>query len=232
MTFDIDKKELEDFQKLINYNFNNTNILKESLTHSSVRKKKGSDLERLEFLGDRVLGLAISEFLFLNYPNLEEGELSEKFSFLVQKKICAEVSHKINIERFLILGKSERKSMDGIKDSILADTIEAIIGAIFIDGNYKEAKNFTLFLWNDYLNDREINEITPSPKNLLQELLQSKKINAPKYKVLKIQGKDHNPQFTVAVKVDGYEDILGYGSSKKEAETCAANNFLDKINHE
>ena len=152
------KKQIPDLIKLenlIGYSFNDKDILTQSLTHPSSENSKFSNMERLEFLGDRVLGLIIAEKIFIKFNSRKEGELSSYFNYLVQRSTCVIIARKINLDNFIIFGKSEFSS-DGLKDSILSNILESLIGAIFIDSGYDNAKIVVSTLWDDLINDEKI----------------------------------------------------------------------------
>ena len=219
---------LENLEDIINYNFKDKSILIQSLTHPSSENSKFSNMERLEFLGDRVLGLVISEAIFLKFSLLKEGELSNYYNYLVQRSTCVQIAKKINLENFIIFGKSEF-SKDGLKDSILSNIIEALIGAILIDSNYETAKLIVLNLWNDLINDESIDQNILNPKSELQEILLSLKKDLPDYKVLSISGKDHNPEFIVSLSINGHNTVAAKGRTKQDAEKNAAKEMLKFI---
>ena len=150
------KYSLDGLQKNIGYTFTNIELLEEALTHSSYSDINNLNQERLEFLGDRVLGLVISEYLFINFINEREGFLTNKFRYLVQNKQCTLVAKNIEILNFLKLGNSEKKKKEDLSDSILANTIEALLGAIFLDSDYQSVKKIILSLWKEFLADKKI----------------------------------------------------------------------------
>ena len=214
------KKQIPDLIKLenlIGYSFNDKDILTQSLTHPSSENSKFSNMERLEFLGDRVLGLIIAEKIFIKFNSRKEGELSSYFNYLVQRSTCVIIARKINLDNFIIFGKSEFSS-DGLKDSILSNILESLIGAIFIDSGYDNAKIVVSTLWDDLINDEKIDLNISNPKSELQETVLSSKKDLPVYKLLSVSGKDHKPEFTIMLSVVGYESILAIGNSKQEAE--------------
>ena len=222
------KKQIPDLIKLenlIGYSFNDKDILIQSLTHPSSENSKFSNMERLEFLGDRVLGLIIAEKIFIKFNSRKEGELSSYFNYLVQRSTCVIIARKINLDNFIIFGKSEFSS-DGLKDSILSNILESLIGAIFIDSGYDNAKIVVLTLWDDLINDEKIDLNISNPKSELQETVLSSKKDLPVYKLLSVSGKDHKPEFTIMLSVVGYESVLAIGNSKQEAEKNAAMEML------
>ena len=222
------KKQIPDLIKLenlIGYSFNDKDILTQSLTHPSSENSKFSNMERLEFLGDRVLGLIIAEKIFIKFNSRKEGELSSYFNYLVQRSTCVIIARKINLDNFIIFGKSEFSS-DGLKDSILSNILESLIGAIFIDSGYDNAKIVVSTLWDDLINDEKIDLNISNPKSELQETVLSSKKDLPVYKLLSVSGKDHKPEFTIKLSVVGYESVLAIGNSKQEAEKNAAMEML------
>ena len=222
------KKQIPDLIKLenlIGYSFNDKDILTQSLTHPSSENSKFSNMERLEFLGDRVLGLIIAEKIFIKFNSLKEGELSSYFNYLVQRSTCLIIAKKINLDNFIIFGKSEFSS-DGLKDSILSNILESLIGAIFIDSGYDSAKIVVSTLWDDLINDEKIDLNISNPKSELQETVLSSKKDLPIYKLLSVSGKDHKPEFTIMLSVDGYKSLFAIGNSKQEAEKNAAMEML------
>ena len=225
------KANLKMFEEIIKYNFNDKNLLTKSLTHTSASTEKVSSMERLEFLGDRILGLVISEELFLKYPDLKEGELSKKYSFLVQRSTCAKVAENISLNKFIFLGKSELKNSQ-IKSSILSNIMEALIGSIFLDSDYSNTRKIVLNLWKEMISSVEKANNLSNSKSDLQEKILSMNKKLPDYKLISIKGEDHDPRFTVSVSVDGFDSVLAVGKSKQEAEKNAAEKMLKIIENE
>ena len=220
---------LNKLQKKIGYTFTNIELLEEALTHSSYNDKSNINQERLEFLGDRVLGLVISEYLFNNFNKEREGFLTNKYRYLVQNKKCTEVARNIKILNFLKLGNSEKKKKETLSDSILANSIEAMLGAIFLDSDYQSVRKIILNLWKEFLVDQKILKADISPKNILQELLHANKKSEAEYKLISKEGEDHNPNFIVEVMVSNLGKTNGEGSSIKDAEMDAAERFLKEF---
>ena len=220
---------LNKLQKKIGYIFTNIELLEEALTHSSYNDKSNINQERLEFLGDRVLGLVISEYLFNNFNKEREGFLTNKYRYLVQNKKCTEVAKNIKIINFLKLGNSEKKKKETLSDSILANSIEAMLGAIFLDSDYQSVRKIILNLWKEFLVDQKILKADISPKNILQELLHANKKSEAEYKLISKEGEDHNPNFIVEVIVSNLGKTNGEGSSIKDAEMDAAERFLKEF---
>ena len=219
---------IDNLEKKIGYSFNDKSILIQSLTHTSFDNNKFSSMERLEFLGDRVLGLVISEAIFSKFDLFNEGDLSKYHNYLVQRSTCVIIAKKINLNNFIIFGKSQF-SKDGLKDSILSNILESLIGAIFEDSNYETTKRVVLNLWNDLINDEFLGQNIQNPKSELQEITLSLKKDLPDYKIVSVDGKDHNPEFTVSLSVSGYKSILAKGKTKQDAEKNAATKMLKLI---
>ena len=231
MNNSIKEEKLRPLEEIIKYNFQDKNLFFKSLIHTSASKEKISSMERFEFLGDRVLGLIISEELFNRYRNLKEGELSKKYSFLVQRSTCAIIAKKINLEDFITLGKSENTNKQ-IKKSILSNIMEALIGAIFLDSNYETTQKIVIRLWNEIFVSLEKENNLLNPKSDLQEKILSMKKKLPVYNLISTQGEDHNPSFTISVSVDGFKPVKAVGNSKQDAEKKAAEKMLKIINNE
>ena len=187
---------LKEFQQIIKYDFKNINLLKQSLIHKSYDNKKNN--EKLEFLGDRVLGLVLSKKLIDVYPNEKEGIIDKKLASLVNKKTCIIIAKEINIKKFMFLGLSHR-SLNHTADKIMGDCIEALIGAIFLDGGLKPAEKFVFNFWRDSLKKTNFTPI--DAKTQLQEYsLKAFKI-LPKYTFYKKSGPQHKPTFKTDVQI-------------------------------
>ena len=229
----IEKKKLSLFEKRIGYKFKKQSILIKSLTHPSYifdEKNNNSilnnEFERYEFLGDRVLGLTIASLLFNKFKKFDEGDLSKKYSYLVQKNFLYKISIILDINSLVLYNFSKNNKKMII--SILSDTVESLIGAIFIDGGYKSSYSFIKKYWFPYL-DIDVSE-TLDPKTSLQELSQQKSKKLPDYKIIKKEGPSHQPLFTVSLKVLNLKVIKASGSSIREAEKKAALIALQLIN--
>ncbi len=228
----IEKKKLVLFEKKIQYSFKDLSILEQSLTHPSFYKeankneKEVHQFERLEFLGDRVLGLIIASLLFEKFKKLDEGDLSKKYSYLVQKNFLHKISLQLSINKILLYNfKKNNKKM---LVSIYSDSVESLIGAIFLDGGFKPSYNFVKKYWSSYL-DIKVSK-TEDPKTVLQELSQYKSKKLPEYKLLHKKGPPHSPLFTVSLNVLDLKKIKAEGTSIREAERKAANQALNLIN--
>jgi len=215
-----DFKELE---KIINYKFKNKKILIQCLTHKSYDSLNNN--EKLEFLGDRVLGLIISEKLFELYPDYNEGKLDKKFASLVNRKKCLEISKIINLGKFVIIGNQGKKTI--IEDKIISDACEALIGGIYLDRGIEFSRKFILKFWNDYLYQNDLNLIDPKTKLQEYSLKIFKKL--PEYKLLSNTGPRHKPLFKIAVKLLDTKFVSASGYSKKDAEQNAAKLLLMDI---
>ena len=222
---------LKEFQEKIGYNFKNEALLKQALTHSSYaheQRKKNSDNERLEFLGDAVLEIVSSEFLYLNYPDKPEGELTKLRASIVCEPTLAMCTNQINLGDYLFLGKGEDMTGGRMRKSILSDALEAVIGAIYLDGVFANAKDFVL---KYIMTDIEHKQLFYDSKTILQEIVQGEHEQLT-YILTDESGPDHNKSFTVEVCVG--EKILGTGSghTKKAAEQEAAYQALLTIKAE
>ena len=220
-------KYINKLEKKIKYDFNNKDLLEEALTHSSFKNNSNSNQERLEFLGDRVLGLVIAEFLFQNFLSEREGVLTNKFRYLVQNKQCTKIAEKLDIISYLQLGNSEKNKTT---HSILADSMEALLGAVYLDGGYDVSKKVILSLWDEYLNNDEILNATVSSKNILQEYLHLNNFSQASYLVISKDGQDHEPNFLVEVSVVEIGKAKAHGKSIKDAEINAAQKFIEEFN--
>tara|TARA_B100001027_G_C16264433_1_gene331164 strand:- start:329 stop:1006 length:678 start_codon:yes stop_codon:yes gene_type:complete len=221
------KKNLYILKNKLKINFTNENLLEKALTHKSYNLYE--NYEKLEFLGDRVLGLVLSKKLLELYPNEKEGILDKKLASLVNKNKCYEVGKKLNLEKFILYGKTKKKSIN-FEKKIVSDSIEALIGAIYIDSGIDVVEKFILKNWKKHISMST--ELKIDAKTRLQEYsLKNYKV-LPMYKVISNTGPRHSPTFKVAVKLKDTKFVEGSGSSKKNAEQVAANNFLEKINNE
>ena len=215
--------KIEFLEKKISYIFENKNIIKRALTHKSTGLSEHN--EQYEFLGDRVLGLIISEILILKYIDLSEGNLDKIFSTLVNKDKCAEVATHIGLGEHLILGKTEIASEGKYKSGILADSCEALIAAIYLYCVYSAALDFINNNWLKSINSIDIN--FKDPKSALQEWSLKKYKKLPDYKVAKQEGPAHSPTFTVKVQFNDYKVAEAVSGNIKEAEKKAAIEFIN-----
>ena len=215
------EKKFNNFEKIIKYNFKKKSILEKALTHKSYNNNINN--EKLEFLGDRVLGLIISARLLEKYPEEKEGVIDKKFANLVNKKTCSLIGKKIDLKRFIYLGSSHKK-LDASSDKIISDCLEAIVGAIYLDGGLKFAEKFIHYFWEEYLLKSNITLIDSKTK--LQEFSLKKFKVLPKYIFSKKTGPQHRPLFKTEVQIPNSKKVIGIGSSKKNAQQDAADKLL------
>jgi len=224
---------LREAQKVIGYTFIDKNKLLDALTHSSFaneKKNKGRcSNERLEFLGDAVLNIVTSEYIYLNFPDLPEGEMTKMRAAIVCESSLKKCAVQISLGDFLFLGKGEENTGGRMRASILSDAFEALIGAVYLDGGLAEAKKFIYRTMNDYLNDIQNNGLFVDYKTQLQEQIQKNGSQRISYHILDEKGPDHDKTFVAQIKVE--DEILGIGEgrSKKEAEQNAAKAALEKL---
>ena len=216
-------EKLNNLQKKINIKFKNLNYLKKSITHKSYDSLK--NYEKLEFLGDRILGFVISKKLIELYPNLKEGMLDKKLASLVNKNQCLEVAKNIGLEKFLLIGN--KKTNAKVENKILADSIEALIGAIYYDKGFEVTEKFILNMWKNFINLSE--ETIIDSKTKLQEYSLKKFKSLPIYKLVSSSGPKHKPKFTISVRLKDTKLYDGSGDSKKKAEQNAAKKLLDNL---
>ena len=217
----IKTKELEN---ILRYNFKDKDLLNKALTHKSFSTNNN---EKLEFLGDRVLGLIISKKLLDKYPNEKEGIIDKKFANLVNKKTCVSIAKKLNLKKYLYLGASH-KNLERFADKIVSDSLEALVGAIYLDGGLKSSEKFILNLWKTYIDKSVITLIDSKTK--LQEYSLKKFKKLPKYTFFKKSGPQHKPIFKTEVEIPESKKIVGIGSSKKNAQQNAAAKLIKILN--
>jgi ribonuclease-3 len=205
----------------IGYAFQDVALLQRALTHSSVRGKVGTDNERLEFLGDRVLALVVTEMLFRLYPNAPQGELAVRLSSLVSGDACAEIAEEIGIVEFIHADAAVKARK---AKNVRADAVEALIAAIYLDGGLEKASAFILGLW-EKRSQKPVRAIR-DPKTLLQEWLAQQAGARPAYVIVAREGPDHEPVFTVEMQAPGFAAAIGKGRSRQAAEQAAASAFL------
>ncbi|MEF9992506.1 MAG: ribonuclease III [Romboutsia sp.] len=224
-------ENINKFEKIINYKFNNKDYILEALTHSSYsnENKKFDFNERLEFLGDSVLSIVVSDYLFNEETDLPEGELTKLRANIVCEESLSEVATDINLGEYMLLGKGEEATGGRYRISILADAFEAVIAAVYLDGGLDNAREFILNYMEDIINNSRVGNIFRDYKTHLQEVLQGKGESNIWYKLIAEKGPDHNKRFVMQVGLN--EDVLGTGEgkSKKEAEQLAAKLALKTI---
>ena len=219
------EKNLKEFEKIIYYNFKKIKLLEKALTHKSYDNENNN--EKLEFLGDRVLGLVISQKLLEKYPEEKEGIIDKKFANLVNKKTCAQIAKKINLKKYILLGSSHKK-LERSTDKISGDCLEAIVGAMYLDSGLKSSEKFILSFWEDYILKSSVTQIDSKTK--LQEFSLKKFKKLPKYIFFKKTGPQHRPIFKTEVQIPNSKKIIGIGSSKKNAQQNAAFKLLKILN--
>ena len=216
------QKNYHSLQKKIKIKFKNTNILIKALTHKSFDKKNNN--EKIEFLGDRVLGLVIAKKLLEIYPDEKEGILDKKFASLVNKKTCLVIANELDLEKYILISNS-RKTNSKVEDKILSDACEAIIGAVYLDKGFNVVEKFILELWKDQIDKSIITQIDAKTK--LQEYSLKVYRKLPIYKLISNTGPRHQPTIKVSVKLYDGKNYYGEGKSKKDAEQNAASLCLN-----
>ena len=218
------KIKYQDLQKKINVKFKNLDLLTQSLTHKSFNANKNN--EKLEFLGDRVLGLVVAKKLLETYPEEKEGILDKKFASLVNKKTCFEIAKNIDLEKFILTFNPNNKKIK-IEDKIISDSCEALIGAIYLEKGFNIVEKVILYLWKKNLILSVITQIDAKTK--LQELSLKNFKKLPTYKLISNSGPRHKPLFKVGVKLPNSKYFIASGKSKKDAEQNAAVECLKSI---
>jgi ribonuclease-3 len=217
------KRGASALESRIGYRFIEADMLESALTHISALKgarNRASSYQRLEFLGDHVLGLVISDMLYRTFPKADEGELSRRLADLVRKETCAEVARAIDLGAAIRVGASEANAGARSRPAILADVCEALIGAVYLDGGYKAAEGLVERLWEVRL--RATAQPLRDPKTVLQEWAQARGLPTPVYREVARSGPDHNPEFRVAVQLPTFGPTEGVARSKRAAEQAAA----------
>lgn len=222
------KSSFASFEKRIGHAFDDQELLRRALTHSSLSGGGNAvrDLERLEFLGDRVLGLLTAEELWRRYPNYEEGELAPRLNALVRKETCAKAALHFGVDDVMLLSEWEEQAGGRKKKAILGDVMEALLGALYIDGGLEAARGVYDQFWTPNLED--LSKAHKDPKTALQEWSQNKKLGTPDYNVLHSEGPAHAPAFKIEVQVKNFKPAIGEGRSKRAAQMAAAQAFLTR----
>lgn len=212
----------------IGYHFKDGALLDHALTHISAvsGKSRARSYQRLEFLGDHVLGLAVSEMLFRNFPSADEGGLSRRLADLVRRETCADVARAIDLGAVIKLGHSEANAGGRRRTAILADVCEAVVGAVFLDGGYGEAVALVERLWGERMKASQ--RPSRDPKTALQEWAQGRGLPTPVYREIERTGPEHNPRFRIVVELPNLESAEGEGASKRSAEQAAAAAMLER----
>ena len=209
------------FQKEINVKFKKKSLLIEALTHKSANQKKNN--EKLEFLGDRVIGLVLAEKLFKLYPNESEGVLDKRFARLVNRKICCHIGWSIGIHKYIIIG-NKKKKVSKNDEKIISDCCEALIAGIYIDQGFNFVKNFILGIWKKNIDKSSITILDPKTKLQEHSLKFYKKL--PHYNLVSSEGPRHNPIYRISVSITNSKQFIGMGNSKQQAEQDGAGKLL------
>ena len=214
----------------LGYQFSNVELLQQAVTHRSAAKQHN---ERLEFLGDAVLGMVVAQALFKRFPAVPEGKLTRMSSTLVKGDTLAELGREADVGELLKLGPGELKSGGQRRSSIIADAMEAILGAIYLEAGLDATAEVILRLWQSRIDKLDPNEHPKDAKTRLQEFLQSRKLPLPVYEVVDISGKDHDQTFVVHCQIESLgKPMKGTGSSRRKAEQQAARNALEKLDND
>ncbi|MGB0719824.1 MAG: ribonuclease III [Bdellovibrionales bacterium] len=213
----------EKLARLIGHDFKDPALLKTALTHSSTGAK--SNYERLEFLGDRVLGLSVADILYNKFPDEPEGHMAKRLAALVQGTFLAQIAREMDLGAFIAFSEAESAAGGADNDNILADVFEAVIGALYLDSDFATCKALIIRLWGDRFD--QMTKPPQHPKTKLQEWAQGKNLPLPVYEIIGQTGPDHAPEFEVSVTVEGFTPVMTRGKSRQEAEKQAAALFFE-----
>ena len=215
---------IKDLEAIIEHSFADPTLLQTALTHSSVGS--GTNYERLEFLGDRVLGLVIAELLYQRFPQEAEGDMAKRLSALVQGTFLAKIANEIELGKFISLSVGEAQAGGAENEHILADVLESLLGALYLDGGFEKCQALIHKLWQDRLD--VMIEPPLHPKTHIQEWAQGKGLPLPAYKIVAQHGPDHAPVFDIELSVPGYTPVIAQGKSRQIAEKEAARAFMQQ----
>ncbi len=224
----MNKQSVERIEKALGYHFSDLVLLKQSLTHASAAQAKLDSNERLEFLGDSVLGLVICQALYEKFPSYREGDLTKIKSKLVSRKTCSMITAELNLEELFKIGPGMQKS-NALKGSIAAAMLESIIAAIYIDGGFDAAKKFIMHVFGPLIEQSDAAEHQENYKSLLQQYAQQELESSVSYEILDEKGPDHNKCFESAVVIDKKHYPSAWGTTKKESQQIAAFNALVEL---
>lgn len=217
--------ELAEFvSRALEYDPKDLSLFEVAVTHSSAQ---GSNYERLEFLGDRVIGLLVAHWLYERFPSEPEGKLSRRFNSLVAREICADIGRELGLPALIRLGKQARGDGANWSDNVVGDVVEALAGALFVDGGLEPAERFVRRSWAPLIEEQR--KAPKHPKSALQELAAAKGLPNPEYEVTRRSGAHHSPHFSVRVSIPDLGSAEGEGASKQEAETAAAAALLESL---
>ncbi len=222
--------ELKAFMDRLGHSFADPELLIHALTHGSISSATRPDNQRLEFLGDRVLGLVIAQALLDDDKAAAEGVLAPRYNALVRKETCADVARAIDLGAVLKLGKSEMVSGGRRKEALLGDAMEAVIAAVYLDGGLAAAQAMILRFWAPRIDSVEAD--ARDPKTALQELVQARGQTPPEYVIVKRDGPDHAPQFTIEARTESGQTAQAQAGSKRQAEQAAAKALLERLEND
>ena len=222
--------ELKAFEERLGYAFSKPERLVRAVTHASMSSPNRDDNQRLEFLGDRVLGLVMAEALLDQDTQAQEGQLAPRFNALVRKETCADVARQIDLGKVLKLGRSEMLSGGRRKQALLGDAMEAVLAAVYRDGGFEAARDLVIRLWGDRV--RQVEDDARDAKTALQEWAQARGLSPPKYVEVARDGPDHAPQFTIEARLESGEGCQAKAGSKRQAEQAAAGALLERVQDE
>lgn len=219
--------DIDTLSDVLDHAFGHPDLLRRAITHASAEPRSWNAYERLEFLGDRVLALVVAEQLLDRFPHEREGSIAKRHVSLVRREALAEVARNIELGRYLIVSRGEDEAGSRESEAILSDAMEAVIGALYLDGGLAVVQRFILRHWNPLLEQ----DLRPpqDAKTELQEWAQGRRLPLPVYKVVQQTGPAHAPEFTVEVQVEGQQRMHAVGKSKRVAEQLAATALLDKV---
>ena len=220
-------RELTALCDRIGYQFSDPELLVRSMTHASVGSPTRPDNERLEFLGDRILGLVMAEAVLNADGAASEGQLAPRYNALVRREMCADVAREIDLGAALRLGRSEMMSGGRKKDALIANAMEAIIAAVYLDAGFDVAKDFVMRLWGERV--RSVKADARDPKTALQEWAQARRQGPPSYVELNREGPDHAPVFTIEARLESGQTAIATAGSKRQAEQVAAGQLLEAV---
>lgn len=217
--------QYSELYKILEYSFEDESLIREALTHPSL--EGAPNYQRLEFIGDRVLGLAIAAWMFELHPNVDEGGLASRHTNLVRREACAKIAEDLKLGDFIHMAKSSEDTGGRKRETIIADVCESVVGAIYLEAGYIEAEKFIRKFWYEMAHNVRVAK--RDAKTRLQELVQARGKSTPVYTTIDKLGPDHQPTFTITVKVTGEGEEIAKGLSKREAEQQAAAQMFDRL---